>query len=274
MYLYEFKRKEKYLEMDLEKRKAKKTSKANEKLVNRQIVEKSATHRERWIWRYRVSIRSRSSYWLVIRRDRETSGCSCNQNSCAAARHHRPRVSADYDSSTREHRERVKRVRRWRRRGEGEGTRGGWGLPINAAAAAATTPDDPDAERRDATRRRRERESAARKAWVRKAQSTSGVFARNPDTRCALPGDYRVRRDARRPLRHAGILAGVRNTHVRPLNFARLSWPDKRERHRGRGVYPVGENWPVQPALVTRRPVESRVSILILISGMLTRHEM
>lgn len=105
--------KKKEISEDTWKKKSEKTLKANEKLVNQQIVEKSATHHERWIWRYRVSIRSRSSYWLVIRRDRETSGCSCNQNSCAAARHHRPRVSADYDSSTREHRERVKR-------GEGE----------------------------------------------------------------------------------------------------------------------------------------------------------
>lgn len=125
-------------------------------------------------------------------------------------RQHYPRVSADYDSSTRERRE---REREWGRTG------GGWGLPINAAAAAATTPDDPDAERRDAGERESPR-GAKRECAKR---SPLPVYSRNPDTRCALPGDHCARRDARRPLHRAGILAGVRNTHVRPLNFARLS---------------------------------------------------
>ncbi|TGZ39054.1 hypothetical protein DBV15_02377 [Temnothorax longispinosus] len=101
--------------------------------------------------------------------------------------------------------------------------------------------------RRGTSRRWRAGKPTRRKARMRKAQSTSGILARNPDTRCALPGDHCARSDARRPLRRAGILAGVRNTtHVRPLNFARLSWPDERERERERetdresGVY-LGE---------------------------------
>lgn len=133
-----------------------------------------------------------------------------------------------------------------RRRGNvGNGKTGGRAAderPPDQCSGGGGSGYDARRSRRGASRRdAEERESAARKA-----QSTSGVFARNPDTRCALPGDNRVRRDARRPLRRAGILAGVRNTHVRPLNFARLSRPDVREREterrQRRGVCPVGEN--------------------------------
>ncbi|KYN02214.1 hypothetical protein ALC62_06998 [Cyphomyrmex costatus] len=49
--------------------------------------------------------------------------------------------------------------------------------------------------RRGASRRWRAGKPTRRKAWMRKAQSTSGILARNPDTRCALPGNHR--RDAR-----------------------------------------------------------------------------
>lgn len=117
--------------------------------------------------------------------------------------------------------------------GTGTGTRGAGGRRMRPPdQCSGGSGHDARRSRRGASRRWRAGKPTRRKAWVRKAQSTSGIFTRNPDTRCALPGNHRVRRDARRPLRRAGILVGVRNTHVRPLNFARLSWPDERGRWR------------------------------------------
>lgn len=152
-------------------------------------------------------------------------------------------------------------------KGRGRERGGGGGrwmkpLPINAAAAAAAaaaTTRPTISTRSVATpesgkARRAKRECAKRRVHFR------CVHARNPDTRCALPGDHRARRDAPPPSpfspcprpfpfsprlrrsRRAGTLAGVRNTHVRPLNFARFSCGlrargRKKNRAREKGPY-------------------------------------
>jgi len=138
-------------------------------------------------------------------------------------RYYHPRVSA-YDSSVRTARER----REWEWERERERGRAGRRRMRPPDQCSGGSGHDARRSRRGASRRWRAGKPTRRKAWMRKAQSTSGILARNPDTRCALPGNHR--RDARRPLHRAGILAGVRNTHVRPLNFARLNWPDERGR--------------------------------------------
>lgn len=127
----------------------------------------------------------------------------CHAASIASPRHRRrcrrPRVSADYDST-----------RGARRKGTDEASRS------MQRPRRPTIPTRIRASSRDATPRRAGKRGCAKR-------SPLPACTRNPDTRRALsPGHQHVRRDARRPLRaasrRAGIL-GVRNTHVRPLNF-------------------------------------------------------
>jgi len=163
--------------------------------------------------------------------------------------YHHPRVSADYDSSTRERRERER-----------------------AGERAA------DEASRSMQRRQRPRRPTIPTRSVATLESGKAHAAQSVGAQSAVHFRY-IRAESRHALRPSRgpscaswrpspsapcrTLAGVRNTHVRSLNFARLSWPDERGRGRDRGEACISENrrHPVQSARLATRCLEFRVSI-------------